>query len=124
MRKSKFRITIRVNYAAHENYWTSIYIHLIDSPDPILTLAFRNDESQSLPWQMEYQTHLPVQAIGIDILAQPRIGEALEKPGGRPRIHVEVDSTGYNHTRQLIAERTGCICFHEIFGANRPTSSL
>lgn len=111
MRKSHFHLRFRVNLAAHDHADTIILIHLIDPPEPMDTLVFRNDHPGKFPWSWEFRTHMRMAAVGVEVLSKKHT------PKGRPAVWVEAECKEYHRLRRLRADKEGLVRYREIFTA-------
>lgn len=111
MRKSHFQLRFRVNLAAHDHAHTTVLIHLIDPPEPMDTLVFRNDHPGEFPWNWEFRTHMRIAAVGVEVFVRKHTN------GGRPTVWVEADCKEYHRQRRLRTEKNGLLLYREIFTA-------
>ena len=109
MRKTHFRIRFRVNRAAHDLAHTAVFILLVDPPDGVQTLEFRNDTPEGLPWSLELRTHRPIAAVKVDILSDKRTDE------GDPTVWIEADWDERGRRCRVCADIHGQIRHREVF---------
>lgn len=111
MRKTHFRLRFRLNRAAHDQAHTAIFILLVDPPDPVQTLEFRNDTPEGLPWSLEFRTHRPITAVKVDILSD-RLNDK-----GYPTVWIEADWDDRSRGCRVCADIEGHIRHREVFAA-------
>lgn len=111
MRKTHFTIRFRLNRAAYELAHTAVFILLVDPPDPVQTLEFRNDTPDGLPRSLELRTHRPIAAVKVDILSDRKTGE------GDPTVWIEADWDERRSRCRVCADTEGHIRHREVFTA-------